>query len=208
MTRKERAAAFLEEGYNITVTGRHVMVTDAMKDYAIEKVSKIERFTDRILEVVITMDIQKLDHRVDITMKVNHIKIKSSAISSDMYVSIDMAVHKIETQLLKYKQKLQDHQTRAVSEIDMRVNVIRPKELQELDEVNDAIIEESLKAEDSFSLVPDDTRAMRTLTVEEAIMKMDLSQDAFLIFKEIDDQKVKVLYRRTDGNYGLIEPES
>lgn len=212
MTRKEKAAAFLEEGYNISVTGRHMSVTDAMKDYAIEKVSRIERFTDRILEVIITMDVQKLDHRVDITMKVNNLKIKSSGISSDMYVSIDMAVHRIETQLLRYKQKLQDHQARGVNEIDMTVNVIRPHMDDELSEVNDAI--EGNISEDLLALyrphkvVSKETKALKTINIDEAIMKMDLSQDAFLVFRNEADHKIRVLYRRDDGNYGLIEPES
>src|SRR5690349_1363235 len=115
MSRKSKAAEFVEETYNISVTGRHVMVTEAMKDYAIEKASKIEKFSDRIIDMLITMDVHKLEHRVDIVLKVNDIKIKSHAITGDMYASIDLAVHKIQTQLLRYKDKLQDHQAKSVS---------------------------------------------------------------------------------------------
>lgn len=211
MTRKERAQAFAGEGYKIDITGRHVLVTDAMKDYAIEKISKIERFTDKILDVVVTMDIQRIEHRVDIVMKVNHLKIRSSAISSDMYVSIDMAVAKIERQLLRYKTRLQDHHARGVNVIDMTVNVIRPHLDDELNDINDDIEGENerraLESLKPHEVVKVETKPLKTITVEEAIMKMDLSEDAFLIFKDEASHKLKVIYRRDDGNYGVIEPK-
>lgn len=211
MNRKEKAAAFLEEGYNITVTGRHVMLTDAMRDYAIEKVSKIERFTNRILDVVITMEVQKLDQKVDIVMKVNNLKIKSSAQSDNMYVSIDQAVDKIQTQLLRYKEKLQNHQAKGVQEVDMNVNVIRPGMVDEED-MDSEIYEESAKHEDSrmkpHEVVSKETKPLKTLNLDEAIMKMELSQDAFMVFRSEEDHKLKVIYRRSDDNYGVIEPAS
>ncbi|MCB1114090.1 MAG: ribosome-associated translation inhibitor RaiA [Chlamydiia bacterium] len=211
MTKKETAQAFAGEGYNIEITGRHVLVTDAMKDYAIEKISKIERFTDRILDVVVTMDIQKLEHRVDIVMKVNNLKIRSSATSSDMYVSIDMAVAKIEKQLLRYKRRLQDHHARPVKEVDMTVNVIRPHQNDDLNEINDMIegenkkrMEESLKPHE---VVSQERKVLKTITLDEAIMKMELSQDAFIVYQDEVTHKIHILYRRDDGNYGLIEPK-
>lgn len=212
MTRKEKAAEFMTEGYNISVTGRHVLVTDPMKDYAIEKVSKIDRFTDRILDVAITMDIQKLEHRVDIVLQVNNIKIKGSASTNDMYISIDQAVHKIERQLLKYKQRLQDHQARGVKSIDMNVNVIRPHRTDEIEEVNAEIEEESdlelIEKYRPHRIVSRETKPLKTLTLDEAIMKMELSQDIFLVYKAEEDHKIRVIYRRSDSNYGIIEPQS
>ncbi len=125
MNRKAKLLAEELKGYNIAVTGRHVQVTDAMKDYALEKITKIERFNDpnRIVDVSITMDVQRMDQKVDIVMKVNQWIIKSSAVTSDMYASIDQAVHKLERQLQRYKKKIQDHQAKGLKVIDMRVNV-------------------------------------------------------------------------------------
>ncbi len=210
MSRKSKAAEFLEEVYNITVTGRHVQVTQPMKDYAIEKVSKIERFTNRILDVLIIMDIQKLEHRVDIVIKVDHTNIKSHAVSTDMYVSIDMAVDKIRRQLLKYKNKLQDHHAKDVVSVDMNVNVLDVL-VDDLVEVNDEIQSETNRREiERFRMpkvVSKEKRPLKHLTVEEAIMKVDLSGDQFLVFRSEEDQKLKVIYRRNDGNYGVLEPE-
>ena len=108
LTRKQKMAEF-DQGYNIQVTGRHVEVTDAMKSYAQEKLSKVERFGDRIIDVTVTMDIQKLEHRVDIIMKYGHTLIKSHAATTDMYASIDQAIDKLQTQLRKYKRRLKSH---------------------------------------------------------------------------------------------------
>lgn len=210
-TKKEKAAQFADDAYTIHVTGRNVMVTDAMKDYAIEKVSKIERFSNRIIDVQITMDIQKVEHRVDITMKVGHTLIRSHAGGEDMYACIDKAVDKLESQLRRYKTKLQDHHARPLEMVDMRVNVYRaPKEL-EVDEVNDAIEEETARRlEEEFKpheIVAEETMPLKQLTVDEAIMKMDLSGDWFLLFRNEADHKLNLIYRRNDGNYGLVHPE-
>lgn len=211
MTRKERIAAFQAEGYNMMVTGRHVLVTDSMKDYAMDKVSRIERFTDRILDVMITMDVQKLEHRADIVMQVNNLKIKSSAATSDMYVSVDQAVDKLEKQLLKYKRRLKDHQARGIKSIDMKVNVFQPHRTDDLDEVNDLIDEEAGKElVERFrphDVVSRETKPLKTLSLDDAIMKMELSQDVFLIYRAEEDHKIKVIYRRSDGNYGVISVE-
>lgn len=210
MNRKSKLVEELQ-GYNISVTGRHVLVTDGMKSYAIEKVGKIERFTDRIIDVVVTMDIQKLDHKVDIVLKINHIKIKASAVSESMYASIDKAVSKMEAQLLRYKSRLQEHQAKGVAAVDMIVNVYRRMPDEEVEEVNDEIEEENRRAiEDIYKpheIVKKEMRPMKLLTYDEAIMKMELSGDQFMIFRGEEDNKVKVIYRRKDEDFGIIEVE-
>jgi len=212
MSRKSKAAELSNEGYNISVVGRNVMVTDSMKDYAIEKVSKIEKFSHRIIDVIVTMDIQKLVHRVDIVISVDHIKIKSQATSDDMYASIDKATDKIERQLLRYKTKIQDHHAKGLNVIDMQVNVIKKPEEEELEDVNIEIEDESRRQlVESFQVhevVANETRPLKMLTLDEAMMKMELSGDTFMIFKAEEDQKIKVIYRRNDENYGVIEVES
>ena len=212
MSRKSKAAEFLEEAYNISVIGRHVVVTDAMKDYAIEKVSKIERFSNRIIDVTVTMEVRKFEQIVDIVLKVNNLKIKSQAVSDDMYASIDMAVHKLETQLLKYKDKLQEHQSKGVSAIDMQVNVLRSASENELLDVNDDIESETRnRLMDKYiphKIVSQKTIPLKTLTDGEAIMKLDLSGDSFIVYRSEETRKLKILYRRKeDGDFGLIQPQ-
>lgn len=211
MSRKSKAAEFVDEAYNVSITGRHVLVTDAMKDYAIEKLSRIERFNDRIIDVNITMDVQKLEHRVDIVLKFNNIKIKSHAISNDMYVSIDQAVDKLERQILKFKDKLNDHQLKKIDVVEMNVNVLRPSEQEALD-INSEIEEENRKRLlDKYTphaIVNRETRPLKLLTDGEAIMKMELSGDQFMIYRGEENRRLKVIYRRNDGNFGVIEAEA
>lgn len=204
---------FVDDVFSIDVTGRNVHVTDAMKAYAIEKVRKVERFSNKIIDIHITMDIQKLEHRVEITMHANHIKIKSHGISNDMYVSVDMAVDRIEKQLKRYLSRLHDHQARQYAIEEVPVDVIKaPSEQDILDEINDEI--ESWKEQgrpNAFAphaVVHKETKPVKTLTTDEAVMKMELSGDAFLVYRSEENRKVQVIYRRGDGNYGIIQPET
>jgi putative sigma-54 modulation protein len=211
MSRKSKAAEFVDESYNIDIIGRNVLVTDAMKDYALEKLSKVERFMHRIIDISVIMEVQKLDHRCDIVIKVDHIKIKSHASTDNMYASIDKAFDKIEAQILRYKSRIQDHQAKPLEVIDINVNVLKAPEI-ELLEVNDEIDEENIRRASSkyapHEIIKKEKMALKFLTNEEALMKMELSGDAFLIFRSETDRKIKVMHRKKDGNFAIIEPES
>lgn len=212
MSRKSKALEFADDVYKIHVTGRNVLVTDAMKNYAIEKISKIERFSDRIIEVYVTMDIQKLDHRIDAVLKVGHIKVKSQGISSDMYVSVDQAVGKIKSQIRRYKDRINAHHAKGIQAVDMLVNVFNAPEDDELLSINDEIEEETnRRIAEQFrphEIVSQKKRPLKVLSQEEAMMKMELSGDGFLIFRAEEDMRLKVIYRRKDRNFGIIEVES
>jgi len=212
MSRKSKAAEFLQEAYNITVTGRNIALTDAIRDYAIEKVSKIERFSNRIIDVMVVLDIQKIEHRVDIMMKVDHTQINSHAVSIDMYASIDKAVDKLEAQLLRYKSRIQDHHAKGVAVVDMNVNVLRSTEDELLKDINYQIEDENQRRlVDKFSphrIVSREKRPLKTLTDGEAMMKLDLSGDTFLIFRSEESRRLKLIYRRKDGDFGVMEPEA
>jgi putative sigma-54 modulation protein len=205
MNRKAKALEFSEAGYNIQTTGRHVQITDSMKDYAIDKISKIERFLNRIIDVNVIMDIQKLNHIVEIILKAGNTKITSKASTTDMYVSIDQAVDKLEKQILRYKSKLQDHHAKGHAVLNMPVSVISPQEIEEdlgIEEVD----HEDSKRFKPHRVVKQETLPLKMLTYDEAVMKMELSGDPFMVFKNEADQKLKVIYRREDEHYGIIEP--
>ncbi len=208
MTRKEKAAEF-DQGYNVIVTGRHLQVTDAMKDHAIERISRLEKLGSRIIDVNVTMDIQKLEHRVDILMKYGHTIIRSHAASDDMYVSIDKAVEKLARQLTKYKERIQDHHGKGHPVVELPVKVVAS--LSDVHEINDQIEEENAKNRSISSathrVVSHETKFMPVLTEDEAVMKMDLSQDTVMIFKSEENRQLKVIYRRKDGSYGIVTPQ-
>jgi len=211
MSRKSKAAEFVDEEYSLAINGRNVQVTDAMKNYVMDKLSKIEKYGTRIIDIVVTLDIQRFQHQADIIVKLNQIMIKGSAVSDDMYVSIDKALDKIQTQLKKYKQRIQDHHAKPLEEIDMTVNVVRPALEGIIAEINDDIEAENVRTLDEIyrphEIVKQETASLKFLTWDEAIMKMELSGDAFLVFKNEADRKINVIYRRDNGDYGILTPE-
>jgi len=217
LTRKQKMAEFAQEGYNITVTGRHLHVTEAMKAYAQEKLSKLERVGNRIIDINVIMDIQKLDHRVDIIMKYGHTLIKSHGSSTDMYVSIDQAIDKLTTQLRKYKRRLKNHHAKGYPVVEVPVTVYRPfadesvADLLDEEEVNLGIETENRRAlVGKFTphhIVKVESQSLKILTDDEAVMKMELSGSSIMVFRHEETRKLKVIYRRDDGNYGVIEPE-
>jgi putative sigma-54 modulation protein len=166
-----------------------------MKQHAVERISKLERVGTRIIDIHVTMDIQKLSHRCDIMMKYGHTIIRSHAATTDMYVSIDEAVNKLDKQLRKYKKRLQEHHAKDVRAIEIPVQVHALEEEIEEEEVP------------VHRIVATETRRLKLLSDDEAIMRMDLSGDPLMVFRSEVSQKIRVIYRREDGNYGIIQPE-
>lgn len=206
MNRKAKASEFVDSDYEIKITGRHIEITDSMKDYAMDKMARVERLMNRIIDVNIIMDTQKLDHTVEIIIKAGNLKVTSQASSTDMYASIDKAFAKLEAQLRRYKSKLQDHHAKGHSVLDMSVDVFQKP--NESDAYSNEESEDFVDDEDTFvpHVIAQDSMQLKTLTFDEAIMKMELSNEHFMVFKNETDHKLKVIYRREDGNYGIVEP--
>jgi putative sigma-54 modulation protein len=213
MVAKARIEDESSEGYRIEVIGRHLHVTEAMKNHAIEKISKIDRFHNHVIDVHVTMDIQREDHTAVILVIFDHFKIKVSATTADMYASIDKAVDKLRMQLRRWKDRIHDHRKKGPKIYDMKINVLeRPfGDTDEVTEINAAIeaanLEKNLQNYRPAKIIGTDSRPLKHLTTDEAVMKMELSGDAFMLFRCEEDEKLKLIYRRSDGNYGIILPE-
>ena len=197
-------------GYNISIVGKHFQITDAIRDYVWEKLSKIERIADHIIDVTVTLDTQKLEHTCSILMNFIHFHIKVKASTDNIYSAIDKASDRVVTLVRRYKTKLQSHRAKHVSTVDIHVNVIKPLK-DEVKIINDEIeAENARQKEDMLTLhqvVAKETMPLKTLTQEEAVMKMEITEDSFLIYRSEEDQKLKVIYRRDDENYGLVQVE-
>lgn len=197
-------------GYSLDIIGRNIEVTEMLRSYIWNKISKIERFHTHIMFVRVTLELQRLEHFCTIVLKFNHLKVKVQASSTDMYVSIDEAVNRLQTMISRFKGRIQDHHNKPFSAIDMQVNVLH-RPYDELMEINAEIEAENQKVQFGDYTLPKvigmETKPLKTLTLDEAMMKMELSGDQFLLFRSEEDRKLKLLYRRKDGNYGLILPE-
>ena len=125
-----------------------------------------------------------------------------------MYVSIDQAVDKLEAQILRYKSKIQDYHRKKTPITEMPVEIIRRPgaEESEFDLEEGELDGQPLEAFRPHQIIKQKSLPLKLLTYDEAIMKMELSRDMFLVFKNEADQKLKIIYRRKDGNYGVIAP--
>lgn len=196
------------KGYNISVVGKHFQITDAIRNYVFEKLAKIEHIADQIIDVIVTLDAQKLEHSCSIMMHFYHFRVKVHASTDNMYSAIDKASDRLLKLIRRYKTKLQSKRAKHLSTVDIHVNVIKPL-LNDLAEINDDIVAENAVEESNgyklHEIVAKEMMPMRILTQDEAVMKMELNGDPFLIYRGEEDQKIKVIYRRPDDNYGLVQ---
>ena len=203
-----KSTQFDNQQYKISVVGKHIQITDAIQNYVFEKLAKIEKIADHIIDVAVTLDAQKLEFSCSILMNFIHFHIKAHASTENMYSAIDKATDRIIRLIRKYKTKLQSRRFKDLTAVDIHVNVVQPL-ADDLQIINDDIEAENAEKEQArYSLHPivsKDTMSLKTLTQDEAVIKMEISDDPFLIFRSEEDQKIKVIYRRSDENYGIVQ---
>ena len=203
---------FETEGFTVEITGKNLQVTKTMQDYILEKISKIQRFTNNILEIVVTFEVQKLAHTTSIVLKFHHYRIQVHATTTDLYAAIDGSFTKLYKLIKKYKGKLQNHRNVDLATIDMHVHILSDDNVDETEEINDEISKENLNEEikkySVTKIIEKEIMAIRMLTQAEAAMKLDLSGGSFLIYKSEEDQKIKVMYKRQDDKLGIVNVES
>jgi len=182
----------------ITTYGKNIDVTPSLKEYAVEKVSRLERFFDKKnLEAKITFEVEKERHIVEVTVYLNGIIIRGEEETGDMYASIDGVIEKVERQIHKYKTKINRKMIEEQQEYEEEYRKKRTKEIYD-NKVEEDEFEPEIVRTKSF--------AMKPMNVEEAVMQMDLLDHDFYVFSNAKTEEINVVYKRKDGNYGLIEP--
>lgn len=189
-----------------SVTFRKMDTTEALKSYAEEKVGKIKKFFPEPITAQVVLSKEKYRQRADINITLNNgLLLKGKDSSEDAYSSIDRAVEKIERQVKKYKDKIRRHKPQQGPQIPVRHNI-----LQAMEEANTEDSPQPQIMEDDAvrKVVRTSEFQAKPMTVEEAIMQLDLRDSAFLVFTNADSRAINVVYRREDKNYGLIETDS
>ena len=172
--------------YNIR--GDKMVVTDAIKDYTENKLSRLEKyFKDDDITANVLTRVRGNAQIVEVTIPTSKFILRSEEESDDLYAAIDLVTDKLERQIRKNKTRLNRRTKESVKEFNFDYEI----------ETNDEDAKEKIVKRKNIEMKPMDE--------EEAILEMELLGHNFFVYKDMDTNKVCVLYKRKDGNYGLIE---
>jgi len=177
--------------YNIR--GKHIPVTDALREFVEKKLIRLEKYFEAPItsEISVTLSVTKNDHRVEVTIPLPGLTLRAEEKSGDMYASVDLVIDKLERQIRKHKTKV-NRKVRQESGIRTLFK-------------DDSTPVRVLDQEDETELVRTKRFIMKPMNVEEAILQMDMVGHSFFVFANSATKEVNVVYRRSDGKYGLIE---
>jgi putative sigma-54 modulation protein len=192
----------------VTVTGRNIELTSALKDYLIEKLQRAQNHFDHKLDCTALLSVAKnpsiaKSQKAEVTINVNGSTIRGEEATENMYASIDLVADKIERQLRKYKTR---HYAKGKSARELREDEA-PDVSAEID--SDIAVNLELAFEDIKPKIVRSKRfALKPMLPEEACKHMDLLGHDFFMFINSQTNHVNTVYHRRDGNFGLIEPEA
>ena len=173
-----------------SIRGENLEVTEAIHDYVVSKLEKIEKYfqAEQELDARVNLKVyREKTAKVEVTIPLGSITLRAEDVSQDMYGSIDLVVDKIERQIRKNKTKIEKKNSSksATSKI-----------------FTDVLVEESVALE---KVVRTKTIDIEPMELDEAILQMELLGHDFFIYKDVEDNTTNVIYRREDGDIGLLE---
>lgn len=170
----------------VEITGRHVDITPAIRSFVQKRLNKLNKSIKDDLEVHVILSVEKHRHIAEIVLKSKILHLTSLEQTSDMYSSITRAADKLDRQALKYRQK------RFIAKRRVGTNH-RPR-------TRGAGASET----NPGNLIIEKTISKKPMAIEEAIIDLHSSDDSFVVFRDADSQSINVVYKRKDGNIGLI----
>ena len=177
------------------IRGKNVEVTEALRDYTQKRISKLEKYFEEIRTAHVTMSLEGEGQKVEVTIPLNGVILRGEETTEDMYMSVDMVLDKLEKQIEKFRSKLLNRHRGTGLKQAPPVEGRKEKEL------------EYRFVDDQFKVVRTKRFALKPMDEEEAIMQMNLLGHNFFVFFNAGSDEVNVVYRRNDGDYGLIEPD-
>jgi putative sigma-54 modulation protein len=168
----------------VMVTFRHVEPTEGLRQHAEEKVQRIHKYLRRPIEAHVILSVEKQRHIAEVQLTANHLNVTATEQTDDLYSAIDLAMTKIERQVKKHTAKIKDHKG-----------------------PNNLTAPLARESERAGSTIHTQRVSVKPMSVDEAIMQLKLQKNDFLLFTNAATDAFSVVYRRKDGNYGLIEPE-
>ena len=172
----------------LNIRGDKLEITDAIRDYVEDKLGRLDKyFKDSNINANVLLKVKGNRQIIEVTVPTDKYILRSEEENNDLYAAIDLVVDKLEGQIRKNKTKLKKQN------IDNKYKDFNfDYELEEDEENNDVIVKHK-------------EIEMKPMDSEEAILEMELLGHSFFVYKDVDTGNVNVLYKRKDGNYGLIE---
>ena len=186
---------------DVLVTGKQIDVGDSLRSYVREKLSAgVAKYFDHSVETNVTFSREAHQYRVDCNVHVGHnLFLRSHALATEIYACFDLAQERMEKRLRRYKGRFRRHRG-------------AQRDTREFDSARDII----LSAEDEHEIEPDTfqpvtiaetTTEIPSVTVGEAVMKLDMEELPALMFRNVAHGELNVVFRRPDGNIGWIDPK-
>ncbi len=183
---------------NISITARRFALTEEHKEYVEKRLKHLKRFFETIMDIHVTLQKEKHREIAEMTIQVNGVMMHGEEETGDIFSSIDRVVDKIEKQIKKYKARLRNRRSRPRGEgsensIRFKMDLLSGQELEQ--------------GTPQPRVIRTRTLSIKPLSLDEALMQMDLLNQNFLVFRNASSEQINVLYRRPDGDYNLVEPE-
>ena len=173
----------------VKVVGKNIEITEALKTMVEKKLSKMDKFFLNEINATATLSVEKAVHKIEVIIPFNSALLRAEVKSTDMYSAIDSVIDKLEGQVRKQKTKLE------------RKNFSNSLRFSSFESYDD------YEADEEPRIVKTKKFAIKPMNEEEAVLQMELLGHDFFVFMNGNTNKVNVVYKRKDGNYGLIEQE-
>ena len=213
----------------VTVTARHMPVTDAIRDYCHKKIDGLHLDYPKIVGAHFILAVDKHRQRAELVLHCNnHITIESHNVCDDLYASIDAVINKSARQMRKYKTRLlrgfrphrqnvryfKEHildtsflDTEAILAAEKLGNGAPPQPVEAKVEKTEEPHDVAGAPAPSSKIVSTEKYAAKPMLLDEAVLQLELWERDFLVFLNVATERLNVLYRRKDGGYSLIQPD-
>lgn len=173
----------------ISVTFRNVEGEDWQRDYVEERLGKLKKYIDNPVDARVILSVEKFRNAAEISLMADGVNIYSTEEDKDMHLAIDKAIEKIERQLKKHKEKIRvfKNDTQRLGEPEGGTAI------EETDEGQETKVAEIRKV------------VLQPMSIEDAVLEMETSKNRFVIYRDIATEEVRLIYRRDDGRFALLE---
>lgn len=174
----------------ITLRGKNIEITEAIEEKVSEKLSKLDKYfiVSENVEAKVLVRTYPYGQKIEVTIPTEYVLLRAEVVDQDLYNAIDLVIDKLEGQIRKYKTRL----NRKSKDNKLAFNLASIEPLEE---------------EEEDVLVKTKTITPKPMDMEEAIMQMELIVHSFFVYRDTETDAISIVYRRNDGNYGLIETE-